>query len=109
MRRVLIAFTLAFTALMVTAMPATAGAGWCRTDPIVLINGRIVNIVITGPLLAPLKVTGPNQVVVKTPPNVPAHLVLADLGFLRGEIVRFEKSSDLQVTDAGIEVEVRVF
>lgn len=109
MHRMLIAVTLAFTALLVAGMPVSAGVGWCRTDPIVLIDGRVVNITITGPLVAPLKVTGPNIVVVKTPPNVPTQLVLTDLGFLHGEIVRFETSDDLQVTPEGVEVEVRVF
>lgn len=109
MRRLVTALTLALLALTIAIAPVSAGHGWCRTDPIVLIDGRIVDIFITGPLDAPLKVTGPNQVVIRTPPDVNSYLVLKDLGFGRGEIVSFETTPQLERTEQGIEVEVAVY
>lgn len=109
MRRLVTALVLAAVALAVVTAPTSAGYGWCRTDPVVLIDGRIVNITVTGPLLAPLKVTGPNQVVVRTPEDVDSYLILADLGFGRGEVVSFERTPRLQKTEQGIEVEVAVY
>jgi hypothetical protein len=88
---------------------ADAARAWCRTDPIIAIDGHLTDVFIDGPLTAPLKVTGPNQIVVTTPLGVPAWLVLSDLGFGRGHVVTFEKSDRLQVTDDGIEVKVRVY
>lgn len=109
MKRYATAAILALIALTVSAAPISAGHGWCRSDPLVQIDGRIVNIYVTAPLSAPLKVTGPTQVVVTTPPGVDSYLILSDLGFGRGEIVTFETSPALKTTEQGIEVKVAVF
>lgn len=109
MRRLIMTFALIILAFTLTSAPASAGYGWCRTDPVVLIDGRIVNVTVTGPLLAPLKVTGPNQMVIRTPEDVDSYLVLKDLGFGRGEVVSFETTPRLKKTDQGIEVEVAVY
>lgn len=92
-----------------TSSPAGAGAGWCRSDPIMLIQGNIVDIFVTGPLLAPLQVTGPNQIVVRTPPGIDSTLLLAGPGFGRGEKVTTETAHHLKVHDDEFEVEVRVY
>ena len=91
------------------ARGADAARAWCRTDPVVMIGGVIVDIFIAGPLDAPLLVTGPNQVVVVVPVGVDATLVAKDLGFGRGEEVSFKESNNLTVTENGIEVIVRVY
>src|SRR5687768_1966936 len=109
MRRFMMALTLGLLALAVTALPASATKGWCRTDPVVLIGGQVADIFVSGPLTAPLLVTGPNQVIVSVPVGVPAHLVLADLGFGRGTLVEFRESHALRVTDEGVEVRIDVY
>jgi hypothetical protein len=85
-----------------------AGRGWCRSDPLVLIGGILVDIFCTAHLTTLLRVTGPTQVVIKTPRGVPASLVLGGIGFGRGEIVRFEQSDALSRSDSGTDVEVNV-
>jgi hypothetical protein len=95
--------------LPVVSAPASAGFGWCRSDPVVLIDGHIADIFVTGPLTAPLQVTGPNEIVITTPPDVDSYLVLSTLGFGRGEIVRFETSPSLKRTASGVEVKVAVY
>lgn len=100
--------------LTLAAVPATtsetnAGVGWCRTDPIMLIDGNIVDIFVTGPLLTPLYVTGPNHIVISVPREIDAHLVLAGPGFGRGEKVTVEKRSDLKVHGDSFEVEVKAY
>lgn len=82
---------------------------WCRSDPIVAIDGTLVDIFIDGPLEAPLLVTGRTEVVIRVPPGVRTRFVASDLGFGRLEHVRFAESEDLRVTRRGIQVEVRVF
>ena len=109
MKRIGTALVLATLVLMIGAAPTSAGFGWCRSDPVVLIDGHIVDIWVTAPLLAPLKVTGPNTIVIKTPPGVDSHLVLKTLRFGKGEIVRFETSPRLKVSEQGTEVQVAVY
>lgn len=74
-----------------------------------LIQGNIVDIFVTAPLLAPLKVTGPNQIVISTPPGIDSTLLLAGPGFGRGEKVQTETAQHLKVSDREFEVEVRVY
>jgi hypothetical protein len=103
------ALALGAVALALTARPALAGRAWCRTDPVVSIDGTLVDIFVAGPLRAPLVAKGPNQVVVSVPIGVEAFLAIADPGFGKGTDVIFKESSKLRRTQGGIEVKVRVF
>lgn len=109
MKRFASAAVLALLALSVAAAPTSAGHGWCRSDPVLLIDDHIVDIWVTGPLLTPLMVTGPNQIVVTTPPGIDSYLVLKTVGFGRGEEVTLKTSPRLKRTSQGIEVEVAVY
>ncbi len=104
-----LALVLALVVLALAPARDTAAAvQWCRTDPVVSIGGDVADIFVAAPFDAPLKVTGPNQVVVVVPNGVPAHLVLKDLGFGKGEEVTFQESAKLKATEDGIEVVVKV-
>ena len=93
----------------VMAPEAAAYRTWCRSDPIVMIDGVLVDIFVSAPPDAPLNVTGPTEVVVTVPRGVDAVLVVTDLGFGRGERVRFEESGALKASEDGIEVRVEVY
>jgi hypothetical protein len=88
---------------------AEASRGWCRSDPFILIEGVVVDIFCTAPLSALLHVTGPTEIVVAVPVGVSPELVLAGVGFGRGELVRFEERHRLQQSAEGLEVEVEVY
>ncbi len=107
--RLLLVFTLVTLAFVVMAPGASAARAWCRTDPVVVIDGTLADVFVSGPLLAPLKVTGPTKMIVTVPEGVKTQLILTDLGFLRGYDVKFVQSSDLQKTDKGVEVRVEVY
>jgi len=107
--RLLLVFTLVTLAFVVMAPGASAARAWCRTDPLVVIDGTIADVFVSGPLLAPLTVTGPTKMIVTVPEGVKTQLILTDLGFLRGYDVKFEQSSELQKTDKGVEVRVEVY
>ena len=92
-----------------TVREADAATAWCRTDPIVVINDVIVDIFVSAPLTAPLKVTGPTQVEVTVPVGVKAWTLLTDLGFGRGEVVTYKQSDRLRVRNGVVEVKVRVY
>jgi len=88
---------------------AAASVGWCRSDPVIMVDGDVADIFVSAPLDALLKVTGPTQIVVSTPADVDAVLIVSTLGFGRGEIVEFEQSKRLKVSDEGIELQIQVF
>ena len=88
---------------------AEASRGWCRSDPFIAIDGVIIDIFCTAPLEAPLSVTGPTEIVVSVPVGVSASLVVAGVGFGRGEVVRFEEANRLKQLADGLELEVGVY
>jgi hypothetical protein len=86
-----------------------ASRGWCRSDPFILIEGVVVDIFCTAPVTAPSYVTGPTEIVVSVPVGVSAALVVAGVGFGRGELVRFEELQRLKQSAEGLQVEVGVY
>ena len=95
--------------MIISASTATAAVGWCRSDPVIMVNGDIADIFVSAPVDALVEVTGPTQIVVTTPPDVDAALIVSTLGFGRGEIVEFEQSRSLKIRDEGIELRIQVF
>jgi len=109
-RRVLqSAVVMALGAATANFQPSLAGRGWCRSDPLVLIGGILVDIFCTAHLTTMLRVTGPTQIVITTSPGVPASLVLGGIGFGRGEKVSFEQSDQLLKVGSVVDVEVEVY
>ena len=108
MRRVSVSLLLGVLALLLISAPASAGRAWCRSDPVVIINGSIADVFISSSLLAPLQVTGPTQVVITLPENA-SILAISDLGFLHGEVVTVKRSSALHVTAQGVEFMIDVY
>ena len=96
-------------ALGATAPGAAALRHWCRTDPVVTIRGDVADVFVSGPLDAPVLVTGPNRIVIRVPTGVDATLIASTLGFGKGEEVSFEHVRSLKATDRGTEVVVKVY
>jgi hypothetical protein len=100
----------ALLALVVLASPVAAGGiGWCKTDPVLLIDRQITDLVVSAPLDAVLAVTGPTRIVVTLPIGVDGTVVLQGPGFGRGEAITFAHSRKLRVTEAGVEVRIAVY
>ncbi len=88
---------------------ASAGfRGWCRTDPLISLDGELANIFVSAPLQMLARNNGPVEYVVTVPEDVRAHLILIGVGFGRGERCRFETSRKLRKTDEGIELKIAV-
>ncbi len=96
---------LAVGILVWSAGEVTASRVWCRTDPVVSIDGQLADIFVA----APLRVTGPNRVLVMVPVGVDAELVATDLGFGQGTNVAFAESAALRTTARGFQVRIRVY
>jgi len=99
-------FLVASVALPQVAQTAQAGGLlWCKADPIVSLDGRLVDITVSVPLSYQLRVNGPTQIQIKTPASVNRVVILNDLGFnLRGSPVTFVDGGE--VADGRIPVEI---
>jgi hypothetical protein len=67
--------------LALALAPPAQAAIWCKTDPVVALDGRLVDIQVAVPLEYVLAVNGPIQVQVQTPKTVHRELILNDLGY----------------------------
>jgi hypothetical protein len=81
MRRFVISTLLPILAMLALATPADAGWIWCKTDPVVRLNGTLVDILIAIPLDSVPAVNGPTQFEIQTPRGVERELILNDLGY----------------------------
>ncbi|HUG17073.1 MAG TPA: hypothetical protein VMM78_18845 [Thermomicrobiales bacterium] len=106
---VLFPLLLIFAVLATVAAPsAFAARAWCKTDPVIMVDGELADVFVSSSLSAPLLVTGPTEIVVSVPVGVSAFLVVSDLGFGKGEIVTFKESRALKVTKKGIQMQIAV-
>jgi hypothetical protein len=89
-----------------TFRPAVAARGWCRSDPLVRIDGELAYIIATAPRTIRKAVTGPTEIVVTVPMGVQTKLVAAGSTFGEGETVRFAYSQDRAEASLGIDITV---
>jgi hypothetical protein len=80
MRRVA-SVLLAVLALVAFITPARADIMWCKTDPVITLNGAVVDISVAIPLEYVPLVNGPVRYEVKTPASTRRQLVVNDLGY----------------------------
>ena len=99
---------LAFAILALAVPSAGAGVRWCRTDPVVAIDGQLADIFVSAQFDDLPKVNGPTEIVISTPVGVGAKLAVATPGFGYGEEVSFAESESLKVTSEGIELRIKV-
>ncbi len=94
MKPVTAATLLTFLAILVLALPGRAALTWCKSDPVVSLNGTLVDITVGIPLEYEPLVTGPVRIEVQTPESVERELVLSGPGFNGyGEEVRFSDNT----------------
>ena len=108
-RTVAAALLLVLLGFGVIAPSAEAFRTWCRTYPVVEIDGDLADIFVSAPAEARTLVSGPNRIVVRVPAGVRAKLVANDAGFGQGTEVLFDEAKRLRATDRGIEVEIEVY
>lgn len=66
------------------------GTLWCKADPVVSLDGRLVDITVSIPLEYLPHVNGPTQYQIRLPAEVERHVVLNDPGFnLQGSEITF--------------------
>lgn len=95
--------------LLAPSGTAMGSIGWCKSDPVVRIGDNVVDIYLSAPADAPLKVTGPNEIIIIVPDTVSAAAIEVPLGFGKGESVTIEHSRKLKETTDGIDVIVKAY
>jgi uncharacterized membrane protein YjdF len=108
-RFVVVQLVLALLLVFSSAAPASASVGWCKSDPIVVVNLTLADVFSSAQIQDLSKVTGSTRIVLVTPMDVFATLATPGLGFGYGEFVTFQRSPYLHVTRTHIDVIVKVF
>ncbi len=93
---------------------AASGAGatyeWCKSDPILRIDGQTADVVLSSHLAMRSAATGPARLVVTVPTGVAAELVATDRGFGgHGYDVRFAESPALRNAAGTLQVRVEAY
>jgi hypothetical protein len=102
------------------ALVAVAAAGrprgtdaartWCRTDPVVKIDGKVADIWLSSYRELHGSASGPAEIVVSVPVGVSTELLASDLGFGRhGYRVSFTQSGSLKKLPTRCQVQVSVY
>lgn len=104
-----VAVAAAVIGMLATGPSAQAGKGWCRVDPVVIIDGQVTDIFVGSDPSALLTTTGPIQIVVTVPAEMSATHVISDLGFGRGYDFSIVESSQLVATADSVPVDVEVY
>lgn len=108
MRRLSLSALVLLIPLLLLALPAHAEVEWCKSDPVIRLNGTLVQIWVAIPAEYQALVDGPVEFEIRTPKGVVRELVSTDDGFNGyGEVVRF---GDLKgvVENGTFPTEVRV-
>jgi len=106
----LIAALVAFAFLGGLLAPqADAARGWCKADPVIMVDGQLADVFVGSSLEMLLKATGPIKMEIIIPTASTGSVVLTDAGFLRGYSITFKHSSTLTKTKSHTQVKIRVY
>ena len=106
MRPLLVVF---LAALLALPQQVHAGITWCKSDPVVRLNGTLVDVQIAIPLEYQLLVNGPTRFEIQTPGSVTRALYLSDPGLnLQGIQVDFVTNQALKVNGKQFQTRIKV-
>ena len=89
MKRLPLPILVSLLAVLVLTLPAHA-MRWCRADPIISLDGTVVQILVAIPEEYVPYVDGPTKVVIAVPDSVDRQVLMTDAGFNgHGEVVNF--------------------
>jgi hypothetical protein len=100
---------LGLTALLFSDTPASAGRVWCSRDPVIKVNGQVVDVLVSSYAEMNASATGPVQFVVTVPVGSSATVLATDKGFGYGYSVTVKTSSALTKTAKSTQVRVEVY
>src|SRR3954454_10051544 len=78
MRRLVVSLALGILTLLTVASPAMAGRLWCHRDPVIKVDGQVVDILISSYTDMQTSANGPVQIVVTVPVGSTASVYATD-------------------------------
>ena len=81
MTRTVFVFLVCLSAMVAVPRPASAGVVYCKSDPVIQLNGALVDIALEIPLTAINEVTGPVVYEVVTHRSITGGIVVSDPGY----------------------------
>lgn len=93
----------------VAAPQADAARGWCKVDPVIMVDGQLADVFVGSTPEMLLQATGPIKMEILIPKGSKGSVILMDAGFLRGYDIKFIQSSKLTKTRTHTQVKVRVY
>lgn len=107
--RCIVVVLIALFASVAVATSVQAGKGWCRVDPVFIIDGHMVDVFVGSDLSAFTSTTGPIKLTVTVPANTNVTHVISDAGFGKGYEISVVTSRKLKKTADRIQVQVKVY
>ena len=110
MKRLVLSTVFSLFAVLALAHPVGADYIWCEKDPIVLVNGSLVQILVAIPQEYEPLVNGPTDIRIITPNDAVRRMVYMDPGFNGyGETISWGNSGSIaQGNRIPLEIEVKV-
>jgi hypothetical protein len=110
MRRFVVLAVVVMLALVAFVAPASADRIWCKNDPVVTLNGAVVDISSAIPLQYVPFVNGPVRYEIETPASTERRLILSDLGYngYGSEVIFVDGSGTVQNGEIPTTVRVRI-
>jgi hypothetical protein len=109
MRLRIMSIMLGLTALLFSVTPASAGRVWCSRDPVIKVNGQVVDVLVSSYTEMNASANGPVQLIVTVPVGSSASVLATDNGFGYGYSVTIKTSSALTMTSKSTHVRVEVY
>ena len=97
--------------LVLQAQSASAGIGWCRSDPLISVNGKTGHVYVESTEEMKVKKSGPIAIVVLVPKGMlaSASAVPLDNGFGLGYAISFKEDGRLSARGGFVEVRVAAY
>ena len=102
------ALALPLTFAAASPFQVEARIGWCRRDPILQINDKLVRVDVYSTKQILDAATGPTELRVFVPKQVDFSIVAQDEGFGQGWNIRFDRQEDLKFDKDNDTIQIRV-
>ena len=109
MRLRIMSVVLGLVALLFSVTPASAGRVWCSRDPVIKVNGQVVDVLVSSYTEMNASANGPLQFVVTVPAGTSTSVLATDNGFGYGYSVTVKTSSSLTKNAKSTQVRVEVY
>jgi len=110
LRRGVAPFLLALTLVLVAGAPgAEAGRTWCREDPVIKVDGQVVDVFVSSDVAMLSSATGPVKIKITVPSGSSVGVYATDQGFGDGYAITLATSTTLKKTSTSTPVKVEVY